>query len=271
MKLETFHFEIKDLITQFVAAFDDIIIKRYDKNRVPQNKVQVRYVYAPKERVLYDLVNKSQNLTVPVVAVSITNIARDEERVFNKNSGFYLTRGPTDTSISSTSQYYRTPVPVSIGVSMSIITKFQSDMDQIISNFVPYNNPYIIISWKIPADLLENTQEIRSEILWSGSVNVSYPTDINASEKYKIVGDTSFTIKGWMFQVKQSDVGNIFQIDSNFTAERSVPLYDDVMQMASLFTAPSSLLVQQTETISVSGSPVITGVVYSISPWVTAG
>ena len=88
MKQETFHFEIKDLITQFVAAFDDIIIKRHDKNRVPQNKVQVRYVYAPKERVLYDLVNKAQNLTVPVVAVSITNVARDEDRVFNKNSGF---------------------------------------------------------------------------------------------------------------------------------------------------------------------------------------
>lgn len=268
MKNRTFNFEVKDLLTQFITAFDDIIIKRYDKDRVAQSLLQVRYVYAPKQRVMYDLVNKAQNITVPVVSISISNIARDETRVFNKLGGFYF---PSSSTLDNKSNFLASPVPINITVNMSIMTKFQSDMDQIISNFVPYNNPYIIISWKIPADLLENTQEIRSEILWSGSVNVSYPTDINASEKYKIVGDTSFTIKGWMFQVKQNDVGNIFQIDSNFSAERSVPLYDDVMQMASLFTAPSSLLVQQTETISVSGSPVITGVVYSISPWVTAG
>ena len=28
MKTQAFHFEIKDLVTQFVAAFDDIIIKQ---------------------------------------------------------------------------------------------------------------------------------------------------------------------------------------------------------------------------------------------------
>ena len=268
MKNRTFNFEVKDLLTQFVAAFDDIIIKRYDKDRVAQSLLQVRYVYAPKQRVMYDLVNKAQNITVPVVSVSISNIARDETRVFNKLGGFYF---PSSNILDNKSNFLASPVPINITVNMSIMTKFQSDMDQIISNFVPYNNPYIIISWKIPSNLLEDTQEIRSEILWSGSVNVSYPTDINASEKYKIVGDTSFTIKGWMFQVKQGDVGNIFQIDSNFSAERSVPLYDDVMQMASLFTAPSSLVVQQTEKVSVSGSPLITDVVYSISPLDTAG
>lgn len=268
VKLETFHFEIKDLITQFVAAFDDIIIKRYDKNRVPQNKVQVRYVYAPKERVLYDLVNKAQNLTVPVVAVSITNVARDEDRVFNKNSGFYLTRGPTDNSISSTSQYYRTPVPVNIGVSMSIITKFQSDMDQIISNFVPYNNPYIILSWQIPSTVVPSgfdiPQEIRSEVLWDGGINLSYPIDIQANEKYRLIGDTSFIVKGWLFPYMQQPVGNIYFINNNFNSTSIITDYDTLT--GNTYSYPiSTNLVSDTETISISGIPQFTNVDYTTS------
>lgn len=268
MKLETFHFEIKDLITQFVAAFDDIIIKRYDKNRVPQNKVQVRYVYAPKERVLYDLVNKAQNLTVPVVSVCITNVARDEDRVFNKTSGFYLTRGATENATSPTSQYYRTPVPVNIGVSMSIITKFQSDMDQIISNFVPYNNPYIVISWKIPYTVTPNgfdiPQEIRSEVLWDGGVNLTYPTDIQANEKYRILGDTSFIIKGWLFPYMQRPVGNIYFINNNFNVSSILTDYDTLT--GSTFTYPTSTgLTNDRETISLSGTPQYTNIGFDTS------
>jgi len=271
MLQQSYHFEVKDLIASFIDAFDGTVIKRFNQNRDAEKEIKVRYLYAPKQRVLFDIVTPGQNLTLPVVAVTITGLTRDESRVFNKIAGFYVPQGDAETRKNALTNYFRTPVPIDIGINMSILTRYQSDMDQILSNFIPFNNPYIIISWKIPSNLLENTQEIRSEILWSGSVNVSYPTDINASEKYKIVGDTSFTIKGWMFQVKQNDIGNIFQIDSNFSAERSVPLYDNVMQMASLFTAPSSLEVQQTETVSISASPIITDVVYSISPWVTAG
>jgi hypothetical protein len=146
VKNETFHFEVKDLLTQFIAAFDDIIIKRYNKNREVVNNLQVRYVYSPKQRVMYDLVNRAQNLTVPVVSVSITSISRDESRVFNKIEGYYYSRGLDDKTGQPTSINYKSPVPINIGISMSILTKFQSDMDQILSNFIPYNNPYIIIS-----------------------------------------------------------------------------------------------------------------------------
>jgi hypothetical protein len=220
---KAYSFEVKDLMTQFVAAFDNVIIKRYNKDRVPEEQIQVRYLYSPKQRVLYDIVNTSQNLTLPVVSVSISNVSRDNERVFNKIAGFYVNKTNVETDRGSTSAYLRTPVPINIGVNMSIVTKYQSDMDQIISNFVPYNDPYIVISWKIPAAVqLAVPQEIRSEVLWDGSINMSYPTDINASEKYRIVADTSFTIKGWLFKdLSKNAVENIFFIDNNFNLDTS--------------------------------------------------
>jgi len=261
VKNQTFHFEIKDLVTQFVAAFDDIIIKRYDKNRVPQNDVQVRYVYAPKQRVLYDLVNKAQNLTVPVVAVNINSVSRDESRVFNKLAGFYVSRGAGELDTQINSQFYRTPVPVNIQINMSVITKFQTDMDQIISNFVPYNNPYIILSWKVPFTILQSTvpQEIRSEVLWDGGITLSYPTDIAANEKYRIVGDTAFTIKGWLFPYVQNPAGNIFYIDTNFRTASILTSYEELSGDTYVFPV-SSGLVNEVESFTLSGSSDITNI-----------
>ena len=84
MKNRAFHFEIKNLLTQFVAAFDDTVISRYNKNREARQNIEVRYVFAPKQRVMYDIINKAQNLTLPVVAINLTGITRDYDILCNK-------------------------------------------------------------------------------------------------------------------------------------------------------------------------------------------
>lgn len=217
-------------------------------------------MYAPKQRVIFDLVNLAQNITVPVVSVSISNIARDESRVFNKINGYYFSPGTSDAEAQSKSIHYNSPVPVNITVNMSIMTKYQSDMDQILSNFIPYNNPYIILSWKVPADL-SNTgfaipQEIRSEVLWSGSVNLSYPTDISATEKYRIIGDTSFTIKGFLFPATKNPVSNVFYIKENFINERLITSVSELT--GTLFTSTEDPnLVTNVKTLSTLGYPQI--------------
>jgi len=271
VKNYTYHFETKDLITQFINAFDGIVIRRFDNNRVDKARVQVRYVYAPKQRVIFDLVNKAQNLTVPVVAVSIANIARDETRVFNKISGFYFSQGTNNNNETNKSDFYKSPIPVNINLNMSILTKFQSDMDQIISNFVPYNNPYIIISWKVPEGLVENgfsiPQEIRSEVLWNGSINITYPTDINASEKYRIVGDTSFTIKGWLFGDPTFPKNNIFYVNNNFYNTNLLLNESDYLSLSSnnFVYSLSSGLTNDVENVTLSAYPQITNIEYSYS------
>ena len=56
MTKRPFHWEIKDLLIQFIAAFDEVVIGRYDKNRSEKSTINVRYVYAPKEKVLFDAI-----------------------------------------------------------------------------------------------------------------------------------------------------------------------------------------------------------------------
>ena len=251
MKNYTYHFEIKDLLTQFLAAFNDCIIKRYDNNRVAKSNIEVRYVLAPKQRVLYDIVNEQHNITLPVVAVNLTGVSRDNDRVFNKLDGFYMPK--IYNRVTGVSSKVSTPTPINLSVSLSIIAKYQSDIDQILSNFVPYNNPYIILSWKIPESAgLSYYGEIRSEVLWDGNISLTSPTELNASDKYNIIADTTFTIKGWLFK-KFEDASNIFVIDTNFyslTSKKGPPL-----NYNSYFTLSSFNYQGSTDTISISGIP----------------
>jgi len=244
-----YHWEIKDLLTQFLQAFDGAIVKRYDNTRNAGQAVAVRYVYSPKQRVLHDIVDKAQTITLPAVAFSIGSISRDVNRVFNKLQGHYYNINSTDSSSVHSLQ----PVPINITVNVSILTRFQTDMDQILSNFVPWSDPYFIISWTNDA---VPGQEIRTEILWDGSLKMGYPIDINHNQPTQVTCDTAFTIKGWLFKANTDPVGRIFKIDSNLYAVNEVPqgeadygsIYDVINQLNG---------TPYNETVTVSARPYI--------------
>lgn len=258
MKNSGYYFELKYLLQQFCSAFDDVVISRYNKDKAEQEKIEVRYVFGPKERVMYDTVNKAQNLTLPVIAVNLTAVARDPSRVFNKIEPTYLPA--VDRVYGSKVAKVLSPIPVNLEVSVSILTKFMGDMDQIISNFVPYSNPYIIISWLMPEEFgLGHDTEIRSEVLWGGSISYSMPTDIAYSDKFRVVADTSFTIKGWLFKEMKDPQGIIYKIDNRF---HSVKASDPMMYLDD-FNSLSSYAT--TDVVTVSGCPSITNLFYTLS------
>lgn len=232
MKNYTFNWEVQTLIEQFVSAFNDVIIKRYDNTKTltaPLSGNKVRFVYSPKSRVYQNLSNPAPGgISVPVIAVNISKIERDATRVFNKNDGFLISYDPKDYSGNFLKKIPQ-PVPINVGIEMTIITKYQSDMDQILANFIPYCDPYIIISWKIPDVNQSSTPyEIRSEVLWSGNVALTYPDNLGPNAPYRIQASTSFTIKGWMFKRMDEIVKKIYTINSKyFTMDRDGNLEDD--------------------------------------------
>ena len=219
---------------------------------MPRETIQVRYVLAPKQRVMYDIVNKAQNLTLPVIAVNMTSISRDSSRVFNKLDGIYNIFEDNNTSSISM------PIPINIEVSMSILARYMQDLEQILSNFVPYSNPYIILSWKEPTSVTSVLREIRSEVLWNGNITLGLPTELAASDKIRITADTSFTIKGWLFKNKNELANQIYFIDTNFIATRGELIITDT-DYDSYFNSLSSIV----ETVSLSGTPSISNIYYS--------
>jgi hypothetical protein len=268
MKKQSFAFEIQDLITQFLAAFNNVVIDRFEgRNRVSGQKIQVKYVYAPKQRVLYDLINPAQNLILPVVAISIANITRDDNRVFSKSSGMLTPSTVVDEKILRETPYFKTPVPINITLNMSILCKNQLDMDQILGNFIPYNNPYIIISWKIPTAFTPNyVQEIRTEVLWDGNIAINYPVEINNTQKAQIIADTTFTIKGWLFPFVDKQIKNIYKIDVNLYSVNTNTVLDYVnyFSLSSLGITVNNNNIEYSNTISVSSHPILTGLKHNL-------
>jgi hypothetical protein len=139
------------------------------------------------------------------------------------------------------------PVPVTMDIDVSIVANYKEDIDQIASNIFPWCNPYFIISWKIPEEFeLDFTDEIRTEVTWSGNIDYENPTNIDNSEKYKIVGNTSFTVKGWIFPALETPQAPIYVVNTNFVAVSSganLHGYDEYWSLSGDNATTDSILI----------------------------
>lgn len=253
MKSYAYDFEIETLVTQFISALDDVIVKRYNKQREPEQQIKVRFVYAPKQRVLNDLLDKAQNIQLPVVACYIQGLGRDANRVVNKIQGSYQ----SIPGSSGQATHEQQPLPVDLQMGVTVMTRFQSDMDQILSSILSYFDPYIVVSWRTPG---RPNNEIKSQIIWGGNAQIAYPYDINSAQNARVVADLSFTIKGWLFKAKDTDgVGLIETIhtlysngDSGIPCEYTVDQFVIDSRITEFFTLsgtpPQPLVIEPTFT-----------------------
>jgi hypothetical protein len=90
-------------------------------------------------------------------------------------------------------------------------------------------------------------------VLWSGTLNLGYPIDLNNNQPVLVTCDTSFTIKGWLFKADSNTIGRIFKIDNNFYAVNEVP--GSPSSAATIQAALSG--TDYTQTVTVSARPYI--------------
>lgn len=212
MKVYNYHFDIPNILAQFEYAFNNILVKRYHKDRTPADTIRVRFVYAPKSKILYDLVDPQKNFQLPAIAIVVKSISRDDHRMVNT----ILANEYINYDNNSVAKY-NTPMPVNIDIEFSIITRNEDDLWQIISNIAPYPNPYITISWAVPEEFnLPNIHEIRSEVLWNGNISLDFPTNVDGKSDIFYNATTNFTIKSFIFKPESPSLGTIIKIDSNF-------------------------------------------------------
>ena len=256
MEKITYNFEISTLIAQFLDAINGIKIRRWDRSDSHSAPIQhgdiisPTILYAPKQRVIHDYINNQAQHRLPVVSCCISNISRDSSRIFNNLEGPSLSydEGGGRTEINQ-------PIPISLQMSMSIMSKYQEDIDQILTNFIPYVKEYFVVSW--PSPYLEN-QEIRTTVTWDGNINLEYPTDLTFNDHFRVIGNTSFTMLGWLFQAEDEvKDGFIHNIHTHFHAVSDIYCdYDSNVANANAATTDSDVI---------SGRPTITESIPSIS------
>ena len=240
--------EIKTLLTQVLDAFGNLVIKRINESTgAEEDQIHVNLRYSPKSRTIHDIVNKNQHIQLPVMALSIGGISYDQSRTFNKIAGFY-----TDVpSASSFGKHYQ-PLPITLNLNLSILSRYQNDLDQIITCLYTFFHPYIVISYIHP----EVNQEVRCVVQWDGNINIQYPNDIAANVPYRITADSSFKVSGWIYRNYPNVSGKIYKIDHNFQA---VSEFTDYYSMVDEKDADNS------DTIVLSARPFVN----RIDPYIT--
>jgi hypothetical protein len=92
------------------------------------------YKFATKSRALLLSLNTAKNFPLPCVVVEVKGITADKDRLAAKNS--IITRYKDGLL-----EGYKRPTPVTISVSVNIITKYKSDLFQIYGNLASQFQP----------------------------------------------------------------------------------------------------------------------------------
>lgn len=166
-----YHSHIRKTVAAFGTLFNNISVKRKDKDGNTVNSVKVPLSYGPKQKFLTRL-QEEPDLNAPEVAIrlprmsfEITGFQYDTSVKLNKMN---VLNKPT---LGGTIDTVRNPVPYIVTFQLIIYTKNQDDSLQIVEQILPYFNPeYVITIKQIPE--LDIAQDIPIVLQ-----NVSYTDD----------------------------------------------------------------------------------------------
>lgn len=235
-----FNFEISTLLKHFAAAFNGVQIKRYNGSRYAKETIKVPLTYAPKSHIIADIVGTTDTVRLPIMAVEIKSQGRANDRVKNKIDDIvYKNTDGTYVSLKA--------IPWDISLEMTILAKYQEDMDQIVQNFAVHTNPYIVVSWQEP----KSGRELRTEILWDGTMSYTYPGKDQGPKDppFRITASTSFTIKGYLFKTQIENPKPICFIETDYIITDK--FYCNYETLATYVSE------NETETYATTGRPVL--------------
>ena len=240
MQEYNYNFEISKNLKMLEHVLDDIEIRRYeDMTGRMTDRVKVNFIYGPKTRILQDIKGQPDTVKLPIIAMTVTGMSRDDTRNKNKNESIMY------KNVNGGFDNMR-PVPWNIEVEINILGKFQQDVEQIIQNFSVFFNPYIVYSVKEP----KTGNELRIETSWDGNISLDYPTvggQLENKLPYRLTATAKFTIKTWLFRTAITPVKPIcFIYDDIIITDLLTCDYDTMANHAS---------ANQTESYSISGIP----------------
>src|SRR5574344_1508515 len=166
MKYRSYNREAKIATALILNLFNNVTIGRYTKDKACSKTILVPIVYGTRSRILKELENIEKNLKPPVISIVKEGMSRDSERFHE----IYSHQKNTATGHN----FYEKMrgIPMNIEFTLAGISIYEDDLDQIVSNFIPFFKPDVFVSWKNPK---YPTEELKSQIIWDGQINYQSP------------------------------------------------------------------------------------------------
>jgi hypothetical protein len=241
---EYFYNEIfRSVIIGFGSLFNGIEIQHKDENDSTFSVIKVPLAYGPTQKFLARLkqnpdLNTPVQMTLPRMSFEFTNLAYDSSRKSTQTQTVVYTN-PDGTE---TKKGYL-PVPYNMTITLSIYTKLNDDMLQIIEQIVPYFQP----GYTLPIKFLGNLNEVINVPVQLDNIDMSDDYEGNFDTRRALIYTITFTAKTYVFgplkdvssdiikkvtvgYVAGSTSGNSYQRDVTYqVTPRAVKDYDGVV------------------------------------------
>ena len=193
--------------------FNNIYIKHNDEDGSTDTIIKVPIAYGPIQKFLALLeqkpdLRKRQAITLPRMSFELTSIQYDNSRKVSTMQTFRAVRPEGGDQV----KVYM-PVPYNLGIQLSIITKYNDDMLQIVEQILPFFQP----QFNLTLDLVSSIGEKRDipMILENIQMNDNYESDF--SERRNLIYTLNFTAKTYMFgPIAESTEGLIKKVQVDY-------------------------------------------------------
>jgi len=196
-----YHKSIQKTVTAFGTLFNNIQIRHFNDAGDPISRLKVPLAYGPTQKFLARIEQQPAGdrkiaLTLPRMSFEMTSIDYDSQR----KSSVIQTFSSPRTDTGKPAKIY-TPTPYNIGFELSIMSKLQDDVLQIVEQILPFFQPAFNVTIKLVPEINE-TRDI-PVILNRVGFRDDYEGDY--STRRIIIYTLSFTAKTYLFSEVPSD------------------------------------------------------------------
>ena len=193
---EYFYNEIfRSVIIGFGSLFNGIQIKHKDENDDTQSIIKVPLAYGPTQKFLARLkqnpdLNHPVQMTLPRMSFVFTNLAYDPSRKSTQTQQFVVTSADGTEERKS-----YLPVPYNMTITLSVYTKLNDDMLQIVEQIVPYFQP----GYTLPIKFLGNFNEVMNVPVVLDNIDMTDEYEGNFDTRRALLYTFTFTAKTYVF------------------------------------------------------------------------
>ena len=193
---EYFYNEIlRKTIIAFGTLFNNVSIKHFDADSVT-NVIKVPLAYGPTQKFLARLdqspdLNKSTAITLPRMSFEFTGLTYDPSRKITTTQQIVV-KDPNDGKEAKKTYM---PVPYNMQFELSIMTKLNDDMLQIVEQILPYFQP----AYNLTIELVEQIKEKKDIPIVLENITTQDDYDGDFTSRRVLLYTLRFTAKTYLF------------------------------------------------------------------------
>jgi hypothetical protein len=190
-----YHEIIRKTVVAFGTLFNGITVKHKNNNDDVVSVLKVPLAYSPTQKFLARLeqvpdLNKPVQITLPRMSFELIGMSYDTTRKLTTTQTF-LTKDVNNNEIRKAYM----PVPYNLNFELSIFTKLNEDMLQIIEQIVPYFQP----NYNLTVDLVKEIGEKRDVQIVLDNISMTDNYEGDYTERRALIYTLKFTAKTFLF------------------------------------------------------------------------